>query len=89
MEGSNYTELLSPRFAIQNSVVGDCNSGPGEQELWGYTNKSGVFEIKIDPGEYYVLSCKIECSGYPFDYTFENIIVVNGQVTIVEFPLHK
>ncbi len=69
--------------------VGDCNSTAYNQSAVGHTNKQGVFEAKVDPGEYYVLSCKIGCESYPFDYTFEHIIVVDGQVTTAELPLHK
>jgi len=70
--------------------VGDCTSPAYNQGRWGATSEKGVFESLVAPGEYYILTCKIDCSGYPFDYTIKDIFVVSEtQVTTVEYQLYK
>ncbi len=70
--------------------VGDCNSSAYIQGRWGYTSEKGIFETLVEPGEYYILTCKIDCSGYPFDYTIKDVIVASPtEVTTVEYQLYK
>lgn len=73
-----------------NNGIGDCITPVYNQERWGITNKKGAFEVFVEPGEYYALTCKIDCPGYPFDYTIPNIIVTSEtEVKTVEFQLYK
>ncbi|MCE9647365.1 MAG: hypothetical protein K8S20_15315 [Chloroflexi bacterium] len=60
--------------------------------LWGWyaaANKKGVFEGFVEPGEYYILTCKLpDCPEYEIKIT--NIIVSSEtEVTTVEYPLYK
>jgi hypothetical protein len=70
--------------------VGDCNSSAYNQGRWGSTSEKGIFEALVEPGDYYILTCKIDCSGYPFDYTIKDVIVASPtEVTTVEYQLNK
>ncbi len=70
--------------------VGDCNSSSYNQGRWGSTSEKGIFEALVEPGDYYILTCKIDCSGYPFDYTIKDVIVTSPtEVTTVEYQLNK
>jgi len=54
------------------------------------TNSKGVFEVLIEPGEYFILTCKFTCSYDQFDYKITDIFVESEtEVTTVEFPLYK
>jgi hypothetical protein len=71
------------------SGAGDCTT---PVSLWGrfaMTSKEGAFEVRVEPGEYYILTCKLpSCPSY--DTTIANIVVLSDtQVITVDYPLYK
>lgn len=73
--------------------VGDCYASShlgAALGRMGITNMEGIFEALVEPGEYYILTCKIACHLNPPDYKIEDIIVTSEtEVTTVEFQLYK
>ncbi len=70
---------------------GICQNSTSLSLGWSGTNKQGVFEAQLEPGEYYILTCKMsDCPGHPYDYRIDNIIVKSeAEVTTVVYQLYK
>jgi hypothetical protein len=70
--------------------IGDCTSSASLWGWWAVTNKKGVFEAQVEPGEYYILTCKAPDCPPPYEITITGITVVSEtEVTTVEYPLYK
>ena len=72
--------------------VGDCSSSANTQSRWGLTNPRGIFEARVKPGQYYILTCKFGCIGWAgidFDIKITDIFVSETEVTTIEYQLHK
>ena len=70
--------------------VGICATSKHPYGEGHVTNSKGIFEALVQPGEYFILTCKFTCSYDQFDYKITDIFVENEtKITTIEFPLYK
>jgi len=88
----NGSPILGHGFILCKIIqgVGDCSAPDSTWVQYASTNKKGIFEAQVEPGEYYILTCKLPDCPPPYEIKITNIVVANEtEVTTVEYPLYK